>query len=58
MKNRIKNLMFVAFLLFAYSNTKAQNVLTPQMLIEMNRVSAIGLSNDLKDVFIEYLKLI
>jgi len=38
----------ITFLIF--HTVQAQNVLTPKALIEMNRISAIGITKDMKQV--------
>ncbi len=43
--------IYIFFVLFGLSNIlSAQNVMTPQQLIELNRVSAVGLTDDLQSV--------
>ncbi|MCK5677501.1 MAG: hypothetical protein KAH72_03400, partial [Flavobacteriaceae bacterium] len=44
-----KTYIFIMLFVFA-SNLFAQNVMTPEQLISLNRVSAVGLTDDLKSV--------
>lgn len=50
MNYRIKLIISGALVIAFLGSSLAQNVLTPQALIEMNRVSAVGLTKDMKQV--------
>lgn len=50
MNYRIKLIISGALVIAFISSSLAQNVLTPQALIEMNRVSAVGLTKDMKQI--------
>jgi dipeptidyl aminopeptidase/acylaminoacyl peptidase len=50
MNYKIKIVISAVFIVTFSSNVIAQNVLTPKSLIEMNRVSAVGLTKDFKQV--------
>ncbi|NOQ92677.1 MAG: hypothetical protein GQ552_08180, partial [Flavobacteriaceae bacterium] len=43
--------IYIFFVLFGLTSIlHAQNVMTPEQLIELNRVSAVGLTDDLQNV--------
>ncbi len=50
MNSSIKNILTSIVVVLFFNSVHAQNVLTPKALIEMNRVSAIGVSKDMKQV--------
>jgi len=50
MNSSIKIILTSIIAALFFTSIQAQNVLTPQALIEMNRVSAIGVSKDMKQV--------
>ncbi len=50
MKHKLNIVISTMLLLAFFGNVKAQNVLTPQALIELNRVSAVGLTKDMTEV--------
>ncbi len=57
MKTYLKVIISIALLIFSCSAAISQGLMTPKTLVELNRVSAVGMTNDLKSVIYRVSKV-